>query len=87
MRIEEKPIWNWEPAAYKYYGWMVAHSQRLGGRPAIRGTRLTVSLILECLAGGMSLAGIDGSSDHAVPHEASPEVLRVASELTDSFHG
>jgi hypothetical protein len=45
-----------------------------------------VSLILECLANGMSLEEIDEAFDHAFPHEAMPEVLKVASELTGSFH-
>ena len=67
--------------------WIVAGPQLLGGKPWIRGTRLTVSLILECLAGGMSLAEIDESFDHGFPHEALPEVLPVTSDLTGSFHG
>jgi hypothetical protein len=41
---------HWEPAAYKDYQWIVADPQLLGGKLAIRGTRLAVSLILECLA-------------------------------------
>lgn len=77
---------NWEPAAFKDYQWIVADPQLLGGKLAIRGTRLSVSLILECLANGMTLEDIDESFDHAFPHEALPEVLKVASELTDSFH-
>jgi len=60
--------------------------QLLGGKLAIRGTRLAVSLILESLAGGMSLADIDQSFNNAFPHEALPEVLKVASELADPFH-
>jgi uncharacterized protein (DUF433 family) len=58
----------------------------LGSKPAIRGTRLSVSLILECLANGMSLGDIEEAFDHVFPHEALREVLKVASELTDSFH-
>ena len=77
---------DWQPAAYKDYRWIVADQQLLGGKLAIRGTRLSVSLILECLAGGMSLEDIDEAFDHAFPHEALPEALKVASELTDSFH-
>jgi hypothetical protein len=49
-------------------------------------TRLSVSLIVECLASGMTLQDVDDSFGHAFPHEAVPEVLRVAAELTDSFH-
>ena len=77
---------DWQPAAYKDYRWIVADPQLLGGKLAIRGTRLSVSLILECLAGGMSLEDIDEAFDRAFPHEALPEALKVASELTDSFH-
>ena len=76
----------WEPNAYKDYRWIVADPQLLGGKLAIRGTRLSVALILECLANGMSLDEIDSSFDHSFPREALPEVLKVASELTDSFH-
>jgi uncharacterized protein (DUF433 family) len=64
----------------------VADPQLLGGKLAIRGTRLSVSLILECLVAGMSLEEIDEAFDRAFPHEALPEVLRVAAELTNSLH-
>lgn len=77
---------DWQASPYKNYRWIVADAQLLGGKLAIRGTRLAVSLILECLASGMSLDDIDQSFDRAFPHEALPEVLKVASELTDSFH-
>ena len=77
---------DWQPSAYKQYRWIVADPQLLGGKLAIRSTRLSVSLILECLASGMTLKDIDESFDNGFPHEALPEVLKVASELTDSFH-
>ena len=77
---------NWQPMQYKDYQWIVADPQLLGGRLAIRGTRLSVSLILECLAGGMSLPEIDEAFDRAFPNEALPEVLKVAAELTNSVH-
>jgi uncharacterized protein (DUF433 family) len=77
---------SWQPSAYKDYQWIVADPQLLGGKLAIRGTRLSVSLILECLAGGMSLEEINDSFDSAFPSEALPEVLKVASELAGSFH-
>ena len=72
---------DWIPPAYKDYRWIVADPEFLGGKLAIRGTRLAVSLILECLSSGMSLEDIDQSFDYAFPHEALPEVLKVASEL------
>lgn len=77
---------NWQPMQYKDYRWIVADPQLLGGKLAIRGTRLSVSLILECLAGGMSLDDIDEAFDRAFPHEALPEVLKLAAELTNSVH-
>ena len=77
---------NWQPAQYKDYQWIVADPQLLGGKLAIRGTRLSVSLILECLTAGMTLLDIDEAFDHAFPHEALPEVLKVAAELTNSVH-
>lgn len=76
---------EWRPAPYKDFRWIVADPQLQGGKLAIRGTRLSVSLILECVSGGMSLEDIDEAFDHAFPHEVLPEVLKVASELTDSF--
>jgi uncharacterized protein (DUF433 family) len=75
-----------QPTQFKDYQWIVADPQFLGGKLAIRGTRLSVSLILECLASGMSLADIDDAFDRAFPHEALPEVLKVAAELTNSVH-
>ncbi len=77
---------GWQPAPYKDYRWIVADPQLLGGKLAIRGTRLSVSLVLECLANGMSLEDIDEAFNRAFPHEALPEVLKVASELTDRLH-
>jgi uncharacterized protein (DUF433 family) len=76
---------NSEPAPFKNYQWIVADTRLLGGSLAVRGTRLSVSLILECLSNGMSLDEIDAALDHAFPHEALPEVLKVASALADSF--
>jgi uncharacterized protein (DUF433 family) len=77
---------SWQPARYRDYEWIVADPQLLGGKLAIRGTRLAVSLILECLASGMSLDDVEQSFNGAFPREALPEVLKVASELTGSFH-
>ncbi len=77
---------NNQSVQFKDYQWIVAAPQLLGGKLAIRGTRLSVALILECMANGMSLQDIDEAFDCAFPHEALPEVLKVASELTDSFH-
>ncbi len=71
---------------YKNYKWIIADARLLGGGLAIRGTRLSVALILECLSNGMTLEDIDESFDRTFPHEALPEVLKVASELAGSFH-
>ena len=77
---------DWQPAAYKDYRWIVADPDLLGGKLAIRGTRISVSLILECLANGMTLDDINEAYDHVLSQEALSEVLQVASKLTESFH-
>ncbi len=71
---------------YKDYKWIVADPRLLGGGLAVRGTRLSVSLILECLSNGMTLEDIDESFDHAFPREALAEVLKVAAEAANSIH-
>jgi uncharacterized protein (DUF433 family) len=38
--------------------WIVADPEHLGGRPRVRDTRISVSLVLESLAAGMSIAEI-----------------------------
>ncbi len=71
--------------AYRNYRWIVVDPEMLGAKPAIRGIRLSASLILACLAEGMSAEEIE--DDHSpFPHEAIPEVLKAASELLDSPH-
>jgi uncharacterized protein (DUF433 family) len=69
--------------AYKNYSWIVSDPAMLGGKPAIRGTRLSAALILACLADGMTAEEIEDSYG-PFPHEAIPEVLKAASELLDS---
>lgn len=71
--------------AYKDYQWIVSDPALLGGKPAIRGTRLSASLILSCLAEGMTVEEIEESYG-PFPHEAIAEVLRAASELLDAPH-
>jgi uncharacterized protein (DUF433 family) len=38
--------------------WIVADAEHLGGTPRVRDTRISVALILESLAAGMSIAQI-----------------------------
>ena len=72
---------DWQPRRYKDYEWIVADPALLGGNLAIRGTRLSVDLILECLSNGMQLNDIDSAFHNAFPHAALTEVLKVAAEL------
>jgi uncharacterized protein (DUF433 family) len=57
--------------------WIVADSEHLGGSPRVRGTRISVSLILESLAADMSVAEIVD----AYPSLTEESVRRVLSEL------
>ncbi len=77
---------DWQPRRYKDYAWIVADPELLGGKLAIRGTRLSVELILECLSNGMSLNDIDDSFHKAFPHDALHEVLKVAAEFAGEYH-
>jgi uncharacterized protein (DUF433 family) len=74
-----------KPAAYKNYKWIVRDADLLGGKLAIRGTRLSVSFVLACLAEGMSVDEI-AETYAPFPGEAIPEIMKVASELLDSEH-
>lgn len=76
---------EWEPAAYKKYTWIVRDPDLLGGKLAVRGTRLSVSFVLACLAEGMTAEEIVQTYG-PFPPEAIPEIMRVASELLDSEH-
>ena len=38
--------------------WIVSDKDHLGGKPRVRGTRISVAFLLECLASGMSVADI-----------------------------
>ena len=38
--------------------WIVTDKEHLGGKPRVRGTRISLGFLLECLASGMSVAEI-----------------------------
>lgn len=38
--------------------WIVADPDHLGGKPRIAGTRISIELLLECLASGMAIPEI-----------------------------
>jgi uncharacterized protein (DUF433 family) len=72
-----------EPKSYKSFRWIIADPDWLGGKPAIRGTRLSVAHVLECLSAGMSLEEINESFGGGVSKEALAEALQVGAELAD----
>jgi uncharacterized protein (DUF433 family) len=77
----------WEPHTHTDYQGVVADPQLFGGKLAIPRTRRSVALILRVPPERyLSRDEIDSAFDHSFPHEALPEVLKVASELTDSYH-
>jgi uncharacterized protein (DUF433 family) len=77
---------DWKPIPYGDYKWIVRDPDLLGGKLAVRSTRLSVSFVLACLAEGMSVNEI-AQTYGAFPHEAIPEIMRVASELIESADG
>ena len=74
---------DWSPLAYREYKWIVRDPELLGGKLALRGTRLSASFVLACLAEGMSADEI-AETYGAFPQEAIPEIMKVASDLLDS---
>ena len=75
---------NYEPPKLvSGYQWIVHDPDLLGGKPAIKDTRISVSMILECLAQGMTPADI--ADDYpGFPVESIPDVLKFAARATDS---
>ena len=57
--------------------WIVCNPAILSGKPCVRGTRISVELILECLASGMSRAEFFEAYPH-VPAEGFEAALRFA---------
>jgi len=76
---------EWKPAAYREYRWIVHDPDLLGGKLAVRDTRLSVSFLLGCLAEGMTLDEI-AETYGPFPREALPEIMKLAAELLDSAH-
>ncbi len=76
---------DWVPTPYRDYKWIVRDPDLLGGKLAIRDTRLSVSFVLACLAEGMSAEEI-AQTYAPFPQEAIPEIMKVAAELLDSGH-
>ena len=68
---------------YRDFRWIVADPELLGGKLAIRKTRFSVSFILSCMAEGMTVEEIEETYG-TFPHEAIPEILKVASEILDA---
>ena len=66
--------------AIKNYQWIATNPEILGGKPIVRGTRLAVSFILECLAQDMDANEIQNTYG-PFPHESIPEILQFAAEL------
>ena len=84
-RLESKgtSVTDYEPKPYKNFRWIVADPDLLGGKPTLRGTRLSVSQILECLSVGMPLEEINESFASDISPEMIAEVLSVGSQLAD----
>jgi uncharacterized protein (DUF433 family) len=60
--------------------WIVSDREHLGGSPRVRGTRVSVALILESLAAGMTIAEIVD----AYPSLTEESVRGALSELAQS---
>jgi len=68
------------PKQYKEYKWLIQDPDILGGQITVKGTRLSVSHILECLATGMTPEEIQ-TTFGVFPVEAMPEIFKVTAEI------
>ena len=69
---------------YPGYEWVVRHPDLLGGQPTVKGTRISVAHVLECLSVGMTAKDI-AHDYRGFPEESVPEVLRFASDHLTKF--
>ena len=69
--------------ALKNYRFIIADPDLLGGKPVIKGTRLSAAFVLSCLAAGMTADEI-AQTYAPFPPDAIPEVLKLASEVLDA---
>ena len=61
------------------YQWIVYHPDLLGGQPAIKDMRISVAMVLESLAIGMTADEL--AEDYpGFPKECIPEVLKFAAQ-------
>ena len=74
------------PQSIKEYRWIVADPDLVGGKLALRLTRLSVSLMRDCMVNGMTSDDIQAAYGYDLPLDAFSENLHVAPELTESFH-
>lgn len=70
---------------YREYRWIVKDPDYVNGRLAIRGTRLPVSLVLQCLGEGMTVREIKRTYTD-FPDEALKEVMLVAAQALEDEH-
>ena len=71
-----------QPLKLNNYRWIVSDPEIFGGKPIVKGTRLSAAFILGCLAEGMSSEEID-KTYIPFPHEAIPEIMKLSAELLD----
>ncbi len=66
----------------KKYLWIIRDPETLGGKPIVRGTRISVAQILRCLSHDLDLEQIREMYGD-FPAAAIPEILRYASAAVD----
>jgi uncharacterized protein (DUF433 family) len=71
-----------KPLRLSNYHWIISNPEIFGGKPVVKGTRLSAAFILGCLAEGMSPEEID-KTYAPFPHEAISEIMKLSSELLD----
>jgi len=68
------------PSTEKAMAWIVSDADHLGGKPRVRDTRISVALLLEWLAAGMTI----GEIAKEYPSLTEESIRRVLEELAHS---
>ena len=61
--------------------WIVSDKDYLGGKPRVRGTRISIAFVLDCLANGMSVAEILDAYPTLTANAVRGALLELAQEM------
>ena len=61
--------------------WIVSDKEHLGGKPRVKGTRISIAFLLDCLANGMSVSEILDAYPTLTENAVRGVLLELAKEM------